>query len=1051
MMHHQSSETESLTIYRSSAGSGKTYTLTREYLLLALAERDQFAYRRILAVTFTNKAMKEMKDRIIAKLDQFSRGDLDDSMAQELIQLLGWDTQLFQERCSALLSEVLHHYSHFAITTIDAFFQQIIRSFARELHIAGGYRLELEQDLVYREVIRDLMEEVDSNKHVRGWLADFSFSKLDNNSGWEVERELLSFLKELDQESFRSIEEKIRKYDDARYVQLKEISGKKIRIFENHLQELGERAVNIIEECGLEAKDFLGGHAVNFFYNAEQGIFDEKGPTQTFRNCASGEKSWFAKTKEKSLSGEIAKLDSLGFKEIAMDSLTYWDQHVEGYKTAQAVYKNIYLFALAADLLRKLEHNKQEHDILFISDATRLIRKLVKETDAPFIYEKVGSFFEHYLIDEFQDTSGFQWDSFRPLIENSLAEGRKNLIVGDVKQSIYRWRGGDLELLQTEVEKTFGRFSPVVRNLDTNYRSRKNIIDFNNAVFSCMPSFLQDSFDENIEDPEFDVASMLSLIFGDVKQKFSGKQTDPGGYVEGRFYGKKEFDEEIFPAIVEVLKKLQDRKVPLKETAILVRDNKDGKAIAEYLMQYQEPGYSFEIVSSETLHLSASSAVSCLIAALRYIHDPGDDLSRAALLHFARILNNTQNARHVFQANNSEEELLEKISALKRLPLFSMIEYLIHYLGLQNSKGDFPYLQTFQDHVLAYMKREKGDLQGFINFWDDKLHKESIRIADDLDAIRIMTIHKAKGLEFHSVLIPFLNWEISKSRGVKWFSYDMQEGEDSTIVPVNFSSELNKTVFASEFQEETYRNYLDSLNLLYVAFTRASHDLWFMAKTGEKRSRISGVMESLLNSSSLPVSLSSDAGVFRFGDAEFEFAGVKQQVDNEVEIQHYSFFNWQEKTKLKPVPERLRNSEQQVSISIGLLVHEILASVKYIGDVAGALNNIRFAEGLTDQQFQGLRSRLKEAFRTPEIRQWFDESWEVRNEQAIFSAGQEFRPDRVMHRQGHTMVIDYKTGHVKAADRSQMQTYLSLVKKLYPGKVEGRILYLEDLQIIHIE
>ncbi|MCA6075293.1 UvrD-helicase domain-containing protein [Fulvivirga sedimenti] len=1043
-------ETESLTIYRSSAGSGKTYTLTREYILLALSARDRYAYRKILAVTFTNKAMKEMKDRIIAKLDQFSRGDLEDTMAKELQRQLDWSPKEFQERCAALLSEVLHHYSHFAITTIDAFFQQIIRSFARELHIAGGYRLELEQDLVYREVIRDLMEEVDSNKHIRSWLAEFSFSKLEYAKAWEVERELLAFLKELDQESFRSIENEIKTYEDSRFEQLREIAAGKVRGFEDKLQQLGQRAVSTIHACGLEQHDFMRASAANFLFNLSARNYDEKKLTKTFRTCASGEGSWFSKANTKILAGEIATLDASAFQEIAYQVLTFWDDHIFEYKTAKAVYKNIYLFALARDLLRKLDTNKKEHDILFISDATRLIRKLVKETDAPFIYEKVGSFFENYLIDEFQDTSRFQWDSFRPLIENSLSEGKTNLIVGDVKQSIYRWRGGDLELLQTEVENTFQRFGPRVLNLATNYRSRKNIVDFNNAVFSEIPAVLKKSFEKLTEDPVYDIELRLRDIFSDVKQNFAGKASDPEGYVEGRFLDNDTYDEMVFPQIVEVLKNLQDRKVPLKETAILVRRNKDGKKIAEYLMQYHEEGYSFDVVSNETLHLSASTAVSCLIAALRYINNAEDDLTRAALLHFYRQLNSSGSERHVFQQDEMEQKLLLHIAALKRLPLFSMVENLISILGLQDSRGHFPYLQTFQDHVLSYMKREKGDVQGFIDFWDDKLHKESIRIADDLDAIRIMTIHKAKGLEFHSVLLPFLNWDLNNDKGVNWFIYET-DPTGPTRVPVNFSSGLKDTAFAGEFREESYKNYLDSLNMLYVAFTRSAHDLWFMAKRGDWDSRISKVVEELLLNPSFPLPIQREEDIISYGNPDFVYAGAPGTPFPEIEIDHYSFFDWQKKTRLKPVPERIRNEQQQISISIGILVHDILSRVKYLDDVSGVLTETRFAEGLTDQQFEGLRSRLKEAFRTPEVRQWFDNSWEVRNEQAIFSNGQEFRPDRVIHRQGHTMVIDYKTGIPKSADMEQMKTYLSLVKELYTGKVEGRILYLEDLNIIQVQ
>ncbi|MEJ2005274.1 MAG: UvrD-helicase domain-containing protein, partial [Cyclobacteriaceae bacterium] len=483
---------DSLVIYRSSAGSGKTYTLTREYLYLALRGGDKKAYRRILAVTFTNKAMQEMKDRIVSKLAQFASGDVLDSMAVDLIERLKWKEEKFISECATLLSSILHQYSHFAITTIDAFFQQIIRSFARELHISGGYRLELEQDLVYRQVIQDLMNEADSSPYVRKWLEDFSLSKLDSAKGWEVEKELLDFIKQLDSEAFRDIEKEVVQYDQDLYKQVRASCQSYIHRFENQLAEKGKKAISLIEQSGLTKKDFFGGHAANFLYYAVSGVYrtdQKKGPTKSFLKCIeSGE--WFKKKPDSETLPCIEKLEATDFQQIAEEINDLWNRGERDYRTAQAVYQNIYVFALSVSLLKKLSDFKKENDILFISDATRLIRELVENTDAPFIFEKVGSFFDHFLIDEFQDTSGFQWDSFRPLVDNSLAQGKVNLIVGDVKQSIYRWRGGDLELLQEKVEKEFSIYNPRIENLDTNYRSRRNIINFNNAVFSTIHSVL---------------------------------------------------------------------------------------------------------------------------------------------------------------------------------------------------------------------------------------------------------------------------------------------------------------------------------------------------------------------------------------------------------------------------------------------------------------------------------------------------------------------------------------------------------------------------------
>jgi ATP-dependent exoDNAse (exonuclease V) beta subunit len=1046
-----------LVIYRSSAGSGKTFTLTREYLYLALKSGDVRAYRKILAVTFTNKAMQEMKDRIIKKLSEFASGKTDDPMAADLIQRLEWDDRKFVELCSELLSEILHNYSHFSITTIDAFFQQIIRSFARELHISGGYRLELEQDLVYRQVVQDLMNAADNDDHIKKWLEEFSFAKLDSAKGWEVDKELVAFLKELDSESFKRHEEEISSYSDDLYNQLKESCFQIISGFERAIIQLGKRGMELIERSGLTRNDFFGGHAANFIYYAQEGVFrtdKKKGPTKTFRSCLDNG-GWFKKSLDSDLLPNTEQLLASDFSDVASDLLATWDSGERDYRTAQAVYQNIYVFALSVKLLSLLSEFKKENDILFISDATRMIRELVTQTDTPFIYEKVGSFYDHFLIDEFQDTSRFQWDSFRPLIENSLAEGKSNYIVGDVKQSIYRWRGGDLQLLQTEVESDFKLFDPIGKNLDTNYRSRKNIVEFNNTLFEYLPAKLKKSFDNKLL-PSFDVESRLKNIFIDVKQKFSGKDSDPPGYVEGRiFRSQDEFKDVVFTEIIDTLKGLQDRKVPLRDIAILVRDNKEGKDIAEFLMTYgsenQDKKYRYDVVSNETLHLSASTGVNAMIAALRFIDNPEDTVSRSAILFFINRLNKSDAAESVFL--DPDEKILDRIAELKTLPLYSMIERLIGILRLEYSAWEFPYLQTLQDHALAYMKRERGDVAGFLQLWDDKLHKESIRVADDLDAVRILTIHKSKGLEFHSVILPFLNWQWNKSKGIDWYRLNGLPVELSALIPVNYSGNLMETHFNSDYANEVFRHYLDNLNLLYVALTRARHDLWFMFDLGkeknEKLNRISGVLYDLLTDDQFPLSGHFDktSGRFQYGNQLFEYAEGSREEVKTVQLDSYISYNWRQALTLKPVPDRLRNEERRISISAGLLVHDILSRISYSEDVKMAIEDIRFTVGLSDDEVKGLQHRIEEAFRNHEVKGWFDHTWEVRNEQGIFAGGEEYRPDRVIHREGTTLVIDYKTGEPKKADLDQVKTYLSIVRELYDGVVEGRILYLENMHI----
>ncbi len=1053
---------DTLVIYRSSAGSGKTYTLTREYLYFALKDGDRRAYRRILAVTFTNKAMQEMKDRIISKLAAFAGGNTTDGMAVELIERLGWKEERFVTASASLLSAILHNYSHFSITTIDAFFQQIIRSFARELHISGGYRLELEQDLVYRQVIQELMNEADEDLYVRKWLEGFSFSKLDDARAWEVETELLSFIKQLDSESFREIEKEVRGYEDSLYKDLRDRCQAVMKRFENDLENKARKIISLIERCGLDRRDFSRAAAANFFYNAVSKDYrsdPKKEPTITF--IAGIEKgAWFKKNPSGELVPRIAELEASEFQQMAEDLYAYWNAGLRDYRTAQAVYRNIYVFALAVSLLKKLADFKKDNDILFISDATRLIRDLVRNTDAPFIYEKVGSFYDHFLIDEFQDTSRFQWDSFKPLVENSLAQGKSNLIVGDVKQSIYRWRGGDLSLLQSEVERDFGHFRPQGKNLDRNFRSRPNIISFNNTLFASIFNVLEQSYNEKVGSPDISVKDELTNVFADVRQEFAGQSLVPSGYVECRaFKGTQSFKDGVYDALMDVIHQLQDRQVPLRDTAILVRDNKDGRNIAEYLMNYRnehpDSSYRYDVVSNETLHLSASAAIRAIISTLKYIENPQDKVARKALLYYRSQLLG-ESAEDLFMHDDEAvfSGLLSEILGLKKLPLYSVVERLIAMLGLDNISWEFPYLQTFQDQVLAFMKRERGDIEGFLQFWEDKLNSESIRVADDLDAIRILTIHKSKGLEFHSVIMPFVNWEWSKSDGLNWFKLDNVTEMPTALVPVRFSGMLDKTHFSGEYEREVYRNYLDNLNLLYVAFTRARHDLWFfLERSGKGLNKISDVLYELFHQESFTLAdyFDGPAGIFSFGEKNFRYLEAGHDSTGTVSLEKYNTCDWQRSLKLKPVPGRSRNENQRISISTGLLAHDILSKVKYLEDLEDALKEARFSMGINDIDFEGLRAKLGAAFENSEVKGWFEPGWHVRNEQGIFSQGEEYRPDRVIYRTGETLVIDYKTGSPKQADLNQMQQYLQLVRQLYPeSETHGKILYLEDMQIISV-
>jgi ATP-dependent exoDNAse (exonuclease V) beta subunit len=989
--------------------------------------------------------MQEMKDRIVLKLHEFSKGRLDD-MAEQIMAELGTSKKEFITRSSDLLSGILHHYSHFAVTTIDAFFQQVLRSFSRELQLGGNYRLELDQDLVYQKVVETLLADLRKNKKVRKWILDFSMHKLDEGKGWEVDRELVSFLKELDKETFRKFDDYLWHVSDEKLHSLSSYTMQVTQSIEKRLVSQAEKADKLLHDFGLTEKDFKRG-IHSYFKKILKGEFFKAAPGPTIMK-ALGEDDWHRKNHERAEQMEAVLNE--GYRDCLAEVIQLYEEKNTEYKTAKAIHRNIYLFALSNALLTQLNSYKKDHDIMFVSDATMLLKGLIKDADAPFIYEKVGGFFNNFLIDEFQDTSVFQWASFYPLIENSLSEGHRCLIVGDVKQSIYRWRGGDLNLLHSEAEQSLGLFGVDTKQLDTNYRSAENIVQFNNAIFSSLPGFVEGMMaDTTVSFPE---------IYKDVQQKIPTGRQNGDGYIELQFLPKEDFEDNALEKMLDVLKYLQDRNVALRDTAILVRRNSEAKRISDYLLNYRAANpnspYSFEIVSSESLHLSTSPAVNCLVAAIRFVHQPKDALHAAAVKRFLYEIQETKSSSledYLSDYNIQElSHLSEDSDRYQRMPLYSLIESLVNLFNLKDMAGEIPYILTFQDQVLNYSRSGKGDIAGLLELWDEKLHKESIQVSGDLDAIRIMTIHKVKGLEFHSVIMPFVNWSISSNLGTEWFHFNLDE--DEFVLPLNYTSSLSQTVFADDYHAEEAKRFLDHLNLLYVAFTRAAHDLWCICQEREGRQRVSNLLYDVLNKEELQgLNQSGNSHLFTFGSREFEYALQDKLSSDRERLPYYAYSDWQSRLSLKPAPKRRKGDDRQISISAGILIHDMLSAIRTIDEVDDVLANTKFTAGLDAERYQHLIDKIKLAFQNEEIRRWFDVHWEVRNEATIFADTEEYRPDRVIIDANEILVIDYKTGARQNSHIHQMKKYLSLLAGMYDRTVAGRILYLEDLEILEVK
>ncbi len=761
-------------IYKSSAGSGKTYTLAVDYIALALKEPNY--YKSILAVTFTNKAMQEMKGRIIEFLDTLAKGQ-DAVLEKVIIEKTALNSTDLKVRAGATLSEILHGYSSFSVKTIDSFFQQVLRAFTRELGLQGDFELELDSNKVIEAAIDKLLLDLGKDKELTSWLVDFVKERIEDEKKYDVREEIRSLAGEIHKEEFGYHKKTLEGLAGGESVRefRKKLSKQKKAIF-LEVERLGKEALNAIEKAGLEIRDFTFGKSgvANHFVKWAEGDFAAAGPRVI---SAAEENKWYTKTSRKA--STIQQLVDDFLLNHLHTMLEFHEENGPIAVSIESILNDFYSFGVILKLLAKIQEYKREEDILLLADTPPLIREIIGDNPTPFIYEKVGTKYQHYLIDEFQDTSALQWENFKPLVSNSIADGNAGLVVGDVKQSIYRWRGGDWKLLLEKVEADLGEGNYETEDLNTNWRSLENVVDFNNLLFEISPKVVKNL----VGSPNPDNEEIITRAYSSAKQAASPKALANAnkGLVEVRFFEEAEdedgeksgWKEQAQHNLLKQLMELQDQGYALKDIALLVRNNGEGNELINFLLNYQaslkESTYRFDVISKEALAIRDAQVVQCIIHAMSYIHNEEDVISLAALVHTRlRLLS----AASVTWSPSSIAQLkadlppafIDSIAALGKYSVYELSEQLIEILGLK-IKNQFAYLQSFLDAVLSFEKNNVSDLKGFLDWWHLEGHKKSVIISDEQDAIRVLTIHKSKGLQFPVVIIPYADWRLDHFSG----------------------------------------------------------------------------------------------------------------------------------------------------------------------------------------------------------------------------------------------------------------------------------------------
>src|SRR5688572_17720394 len=794
----------SLVIYKSSAGSGKTYTLVLEYLKLVLKQPS--LYRSILAITFTNKATEEMKSRIIGALVEISE-NREDKLQETIAEQTGIAIDKLPAQAAKVLDNIMHDYSGFSVSTIDSFFSKIVRSLARELNLPLRFDIELNIDAVIGEITSMLMDEIGTNEWLKKWLEAFIFDKLNQNKSWKIDSDIHELAKELFKESFRTMFPEGHTRPDPHFIA--ELRGI-VNGFESRMAGYGTAFMHTIVQNNLEIDDFHYGKSgvAGYFQKITRKLkVTEYIPGPRFYAALEDASNW---TSRKSINRDlIITLVENHLMSIAGEIDDEIKLELPRYTGAKLILNTIYIAGIYSMLDEKLRKFRAENEIVLISDTNSLLQKSIEGQDAPFIYEKTGNRYSHFMLDEFQDTSDYQWQNLLPLIDNALGSGNYTMIVGDAKQSIYRWRGGNMQLLIKGIQESLGHYNEItqLKTLGENYRSREQVVNFNNVFFECAPKLLFPAGEHEIHRSAYNPKDLT-------QQWKKGNEND--GYVKIKFVesingtppAEENSDSEngwIAMACEEnykILKNVIDLGFEYRDIAFLTRTNKDAMQITEFLIS---KGID-RIISPESMLLNKSQRIQFLISSLRFIDEQDNYIVLAHLVYYYNVIskkNDQITLNEIFASGKAKKlELLpdafsKKLNYFRKIPLYEAVEELSSIFEI-GSPPD-AYLQRFLDLILEYSSQHPANITDFLEWWEENQEKDtcSVIIPSGENAIRVMSVHKSKGLQFPVVIIPFADWELTpKSQSVLWVASDQVPFNTTPSFPVKVGKDLQHSVFS---------------------------------------------------------------------------------------------------------------------------------------------------------------------------------------------------------------------------------------------------------------
>jgi ATP-dependent exoDNAse (exonuclease V) beta subunit len=1086
-----------LNIYRASAGSGKTYRLTQDYIHLLFDPKKDRVHRRILAVTFTNKATDEMKTRILKELHALSQGDKSD-YRDDLMAKFHLDEEAVNIRAKHILTNILHDFSSFSISTIDRFFQQVIRSFARDIGVHGGYNLELDNTSTLEQSVDNLFLDLskDENKQLLQWLTAYAEERIEQSENWNMRGNIMDLGKEIFKESYQhKAEDTNRKLHEREFLNNYRKSLREIKnTFESEVKETASDGMRIMARNGLTHDDF----AYKTTNTLEKLVKGKLEISNRFIGFAIDVNNCYTKSKPQDIKSAIESAYNNGLQKCFQQIVELLSVGIVRYNSAVMVLKHINTLGILSDLAVQIKKLTDEQNTMLISDSNMLLNRIIDNSDTPFVYEKTGIHIDNFMIDEFQDTSTLQWKNFHPLMSNSLAAGKFNLVVGDVKQSIYRWRNSDWKLLDEQVLTDFRPEQIHEENLETNWRSDKNIIDFNNSFFRRAASLLQSKLNENLQ-AVLPVYPALEALTHKIEHAYANihQQTSPKagiGRVQVNFIDRDENEEgwktESLDRLPAILEDLESRGYRPADICILVRKNDEEQQVIHKLLNYKttvdaKPEYCYDIMGNEGLLISASASVRFVLGILQLFVNPADSIQHTIVNYeYARgkqhkSENEALNAcfakaepdEDVFSVlfNDEENILLKKV---QHSSLYDMVEQIISLFGIGTWHNEAVFVQAFQDVVFRYTTGKTADLNSFLKWWKKNGHKQCISTPDNQSAMRIMTVHKSKGLDFKVVVMPFCEWDLdSRMRNILWCEPTVAPFNELPLLPVEYGSKLGQSIFAENYFDEQMHLFIDNLNVAYVAFTRAKNELVCMAPAPKKEVEGLDKINSLstlltacfsvatpgLDIEIIPLSDAFNKETKIFGLGEPIRAIYKDELVLEIneKINDYPSVSSSDRLRIRHQSLDYLLENQQLTdsrLNYGLIMHDILKQIVYKSDQSKAILDMVRSGRINEMESKKVEEELNHFWSLPEAESWFAIDTKVLNETTILIPnGEQYRPDRVVIRGTEAIIIDYKFGDKESKTYlNQVKQYMNLISEM-GYQTKGFVCYVSMKKVVVVD